>query len=114
MTQTVWWYVEGTSDAREYLGRVSLRHHPATATIGEPGSELWVTVRPSRRGQGLGRRLLSAALPFAQANGITQAVVEVAEGNDAARRLITSAGAQPIAHQAAARNGRQRYLLPTT
>ncbi|MFF5260179.1 GNAT family N-acetyltransferase [Actinomadura viridis] len=114
MTQTVWWCVEGTADDREYLGRVSLRHHPATEVLGEPGSQLWITVRPSQRGQGLGRWLLAAACRFAPAQGITTAVVEIAESNEAGRRLIESAGARPIEHRRAERAGRRRYLMPTT
>jgi predicted acetyltransferase len=113
MTQTVWWYIEGTGDDREYLGRVSLRHYPATEALGESGSQLWVTVRPSRRRRGLGRQLLVAACQFAQAQGITTAVVEIAEDNEAGRRLVEETGAQPIAHRPAEREGRRRYRLPT-
>jgi predicted acetyltransferase len=114
MTQTVWWYIEGTGDGREYLGRVSLRRYPVTEPLGEPGSQLWVTVRPSRRRQGLGRRLLAVACQFARTQGITTAVVEIADGNKAGRRLIETTGARPIEHRPAERAGRHRYLLPTT
>jgi predicted acetyltransferase len=113
MTPTVWWYVQGDADTRTYLGRISLRHHPATDALGEPGSQLWVTVRPTMRRQGLGRELLTASLTFARANGITRAVVEIADDNKAARRLIGTAGAQPVEHRPAQRDGRRRYLLPT-
>ncbi|WP_425547404.1 GNAT family N-acetyltransferase [Actinomadura vinacea] len=67
---------------------MSIRHYPATEALGEPGSQLWITVRPSRRGQGIGRRLLAEACKFARAQGITTAVVELAEGNEAGRHLI--------------------------
>ncbi|WP_051713242.1 GNAT family N-acetyltransferase [Spirillospora albida] len=113
MKQTVWWFVRDDADRRTYLGRISLRHHPVTSALGEPGSQLWITVRPTMRRKGLGRALLTAALPFARANGITQAVVEVSHGNAAARRLLQAAGATPVEHRPAERAGRRRYHLPT-
>lgn len=113
MTPTVWWYVEGTGEDREYLGRISLRHHSATDILGESGSQLWVKVRPSRRRQGLGRRLLTAACQFAQARGITTAVVEIAGSNAGGQRLVETAGARPTPHRAAERAGRRRYVLAT-
>ncbi|GAA2113659.1 GNAT family N-acetyltransferase [Actinomadura alba] len=109
---TVWWYVADLPERRHYLGRVSVRHYPATSSLGESGSQLWVTVRPSARREGHGHALLTAALPFARANGITEAVIELDRSNEAARRLIEPAGARPVAHHPAERSGRQRYLLP--
>ena len=112
LTTTVWWYVEGTGDEREYLGRVSLRHDPVTEVLGERGSQVWVTVRPSRRGQGHGQRLLAEACRFAQAQGITTPVVEITEGNEAGRRLVEATGALPVEHRSAEDAGRRRYVLP--
>ncbi|MGI5165120.1 GNAT family N-acetyltransferase [Spirillospora sp. CA-253888] len=110
---TAWWYVTDTPQGRRYIGRASLRHHPATSTLGEFGSQLWVTVRPSERRQGYGRALLSAALPFARANGIEDAVIELDRTNEVGRRLIESLGAQQIAHRPAEQRGRHRYRLTT-
>ncbi|MBX6765598.1 MAG: GNAT family N-acetyltransferase [Actinomadura rubrobrunea] len=114
MRSTVWWYVTQTARGREYLGRVSIRHYPATSTLGERGSQIWVTVRPSKRGQGLGRVLLTAALPLARANGLDDAVVEIEEGNHVARHMLQGAGARQIDHRPAERARRHRFLLPTT
>lgn len=113
LMSTVWWYVRRDGERRAYLGRVSLRHHLVTALLGQSGSQLWVTVRPSMRRQGLGRALLTAALPIARAYGITRAIVEIAQNNEAARRLIEAAGAQPVGHRPTERRARRRYLLPT-
>jgi predicted acetyltransferase len=113
LTPTVWWYVGGTGQDRQYLGRVSLRHEPATVALGEPGSQLWITVRPSRRRQGLGRWLFMEACHLAEAHRITTPIVEVAEGNEAARHLVESTGAIWVTHQPAEDAGRRRYLMPT-
>ncbi|MFD0857208.1 GNAT family N-acetyltransferase [Actinomadura adrarensis] len=113
MTQTVWWFIEGMGNDREYLGRVSMRQHPATEVLGEPGSQLWVTVRPSRRRQGIGRCLIAEARNIARAKGMATAVVELDERNEAGRRLIAATEAQPIEHRPAERAGRRRYVMPT-
>jgi predicted acetyltransferase len=91
----------------------SIGYRPVTATLGQSGSQLWVTVRPMLRRQGLGRELLTAALPLARTNGITRAVIEIARTNEAARRLIEAAGAQPVEHRPAEQEERRRYLLST-
>lgn len=112
MTQTVWWFIEGVGAEREYLGRVSLRQYSATEALGEPGSQLWVTVRPSRRRQGIGRRLLAEACDIARAQGIVTPVVELDEQNEAGRRLIAAIEARPIKYRPAERAGRHRYVVP--
>jgi predicted acetyltransferase len=113
MHPTVWWYVANLPQGRQYLGRVSVRHYPATRSLGESGSQLWVSVRPSARREGHGRELFTASLPFARANGIATAVIEIHRSNEAAQLLIEPAGALPVPHPMAERRGRQRYLLPT-
>jgi ribosomal protein S18 acetylase RimI-like enzyme len=49
-------------------------------------------VVPPRRGQGLGRRLLEAAIGAARAEGATQMELSTSEADVAARGLYESAG----------------------
>lgn len=51
-----------------------------------------LVVRRSRRGRGLGRRLLDATLSWAAGQGALSAHLEVREGNRPAQRLYAAAG----------------------
>ncbi|POM24055.1 hypothetical protein BTM25_26820 [Actinomadura rubteroloni] len=111
---SVWWYVTaGRPDTREYLGRVSIRHHAMTHAFGQEGSQIWVSVRPSRRRQGVGAAMLAAALPMIRAQGIIDAVVEIDKANQAGTALAARIGAERVEGHAAERHGRLRYMLLT-
>ena len=47
---------------------------------------------PSRRGAGVGRRLLDATLAELRARGVPRAVLSTAERNETAQRLFAAAG----------------------
>jgi ribosomal protein S18 acetylase RimI-like enzyme len=49
-------------------------------------------VDPEHRGQGIGRKLLAAALDALAARGAPRILISAAEGNDAAQRLFAAAG----------------------
>ncbi|MFV2172370.1 GNAT family N-acetyltransferase [Actinomadura sp. LOL_016] len=98
MRPSVWWYVTDTPEGRTYLGRASIRHQPVVNVLGEAGSQIWVTVRPSMRRQGLGRDMLQAILPFANAHGISEAMIELAAENEAARALLAFTDARVGRH----------------
>ena len=51
-----------------------------------------VIVEPGRRGRGVGRLLLEAALEFLRSRGAPRVVLSTAERNEAAQRLFASAG----------------------
>lgn len=51
-----------------------------------------IAVRDTERGEGLGRRLLDAALAAAVGEGVLSVYLEVRESNTAARGLYTSVG----------------------
>ncbi len=57
---------------------------------------LTVGVRPDLRGAGAGRRLLTAALEAARAEGAETVFLEVSEDNAAARRLYAGAGFEAV------------------
>ena len=51
-----------------------------------------VVVDPGRRGRGVGRLLLDAALEFFRSRGVPRVVLSTAERNEAAQRLFAGAG----------------------
>lgn len=59
---------------------------------GDEGELLTLAVTPEARGAGLGGRLLRAAMAEAGDRGAMTMVLEVAEGNEAGRRLYGRAG----------------------
>ena len=73
---------------------------------GDDMEVLAIGVRPDRRRQGIGRRLLQALAIAARETGITGIVLEVAEANRPARALYESAGFQVV--------GRRRGYYRTT
>jgi GNAT superfamily N-acetyltransferase len=108
-----WWLVEsglGTSDSADtsdgsggpgdragpsYVGRVSLRHHPARAL-----GHLDFAIRPSRRREGHGTALLALALPISRANGVPAPVLVCEEGNIAGRKVIEANGGRLVTAEA--------------
>jgi ribosomal protein S18 acetylase RimI-like enzyme len=73
-------------------GLAVLRFRPA---IWEPALECYLAelyVVPARRGQGLGRALMNAAMALARAEGATYMDLGTAETDVAARRLYESLG----------------------
>lgn len=84
--ETAFW--SASSDGR-IVGSVSIngdREDPATARL------RWFILEPSLQGQGLGGRLLSAALDFCRAQGVRQVVLWTFAGLDAARHLYERHG----------------------
>jgi ribosomal protein S18 acetylase RimI-like enzyme len=51
-----------------------------------------IVVDPARRGHGIGRKLLEAALTFLKTRGAPRAVLSTAMQNSAAQHLFESAG----------------------
>jgi len=85
--ESVYW---GVVDG-EYVGRVSLRHH-LTPALDAWGGHVGYEVRPSRRGQGYGHRLLAAVLPHARTLGLTRVLLQCDDANAASARIIEGAG----------------------
>jgi len=61
-------------------------------TVREEGEIATIAVREVARGQGIGRRLLEAALNECKRRGATDIFLEVRPGNEIARRLYESCG----------------------
>ncbi|GAA2626625.1 hypothetical protein GCM10010411_74490 [Actinomadura fulvescens] len=87
----LWWCGPTDEGVREVLGRVSLRHHMVPA-LRKRGGQLWWSLRPSRRGQGLGTELFTAALGHLAGHGLSTATLVIPEANTPARKIIEAAG----------------------
>ncbi len=72
------------------LGTVDLHRHPLRRL--RHGAVLTIGVHPAAQGQGLGRRLMQAALGWADAAGIARIELFVLADNARAIRLYTSLG----------------------
>jgi predicted acetyltransferase len=104
VSSTTLWLVDG----EEYLGRVSIRHG-LTDRLRVEGGHIGYEIRPTRRGQGLGTRILRLALPVAHGLGIDPALITCAADNTASRRVIQACGGvegEPV-------GDRLRYWVPT-
>jgi predicted acetyltransferase len=78
-------------DDREFVGRITIRHYLSDA-LRVIGGHIGYTIRPSRRGQGLGTQMLALALPAAHALGIDPAMITCDGENLASRRVIERNG----------------------
>ena len=104
---TTLWLVDGDV----YLGRISIRHALNDA-LTRIGGHIGYDVRPSRRRQGHGTRMLALALPRAEALGIARALITCDHDNIASRRMILRFGGVP-ADDGIDVPGKLRFLVPT-
>lgn len=80
----------GLMDDKELAAYISFYHTADELEI------LNIAVSPSRRRQGLGRRVLGMALQVAGKMGIRKSLLEVRESNTPAIGLYESAGFRPV------------------
>jgi predicted acetyltransferase len=106
--ETTLWLVDGDV----YLGRISIRH-ALTDDLRRVGGHIGYDVRPSRRRQGHGTRMLQLAIPRAAALGIDPALVTCDHDNVPSRRMIERFGGTP-ADDGIMVDGTLRFFLPTT
>lgn len=107
--ETTLWLVAGD----DYLGRIAIRHALNDA-LRVDGGHIGYDVRPSRRGQGLGTRMLRLAMPYAHALGVDPAMLTCDADNLASWRLIERCGGareSTFVHDGVTCF---RYWLPTT
>ncbi len=106
---TSWWLVDGD----EYIGRISVRH-VLDDKLRVFGGHIGYDVRPSRRRQGHGTRMLRMVLPFAKSMGIDPAMLTCDVTNTASRRMIEACGGRlegEFEHEGTAR---LRWWVPTS
>jgi predicted acetyltransferase len=85
--ETTYWGVEGTS----IVGGVRVRHH-LTPALRQFGGHIGYDVRPSKRGQGCGTRLLALALERAWQLGLRQVLITCDSDNIGSARVIEKNG----------------------
>ncbi len=85
--ETVAWLVKDD----EYLGTVDIRHR-LNWHLEKWGGHMHFIIRPSRRGQGFGKKLLFKAIPIANYLGIERALLTIAPDNAIAKHIIEHCG----------------------
>jgi predicted acetyltransferase len=85
--QTTFWLVDGET----FLGRLSLRHHLNDA-LRWSARHIGYEIRPTRRGQGLGTRILALGLEKARAMGLPRVLLTVHSDNTRSIRVIEANG----------------------
>lgn len=81
--ETSYWLIEDT----EFIGRVSIRHN-LTEHLERVGGHIGYDIRPSKRNQGYGSKILELALPKAKELGIDPVLVTCDESNIGSRKII--------------------------
>ncbi len=84
---TILWLI----DDGEYIGRVSIRHQ-LTETLRQTGGHIGYDIRPSKRNQGYGSKILELALPVARELGIADVLLTCDETNIGSRKIIEKNG----------------------
>ena len=85
--ETVTWLVKDD----EYIGTVDIRHR-LNWHLEKWGGHIHGIIRPSKRGQGFGKKLLLKAIPIANYLGIEQALITIDPNNQAAIHVVESCG----------------------
>src|SRR3989344_2894900 len=85
--QTDYWLVDGG----EFIGRASIRHQ-LTEHLKEIGGHIGYDIRPSKRRQGYGNKILELALPKAKELGLQKALITCEVTNIASRKIIEKNG----------------------
>lgn len=85
--ETTYWLV----DKNEFIGRVSIRHE-LTEHLREIGGHIGYDIRPTKRKQGYGNKILELALQKTRELGIQKALLTCDETNVASRKIIEKNG----------------------
>ena len=83
--------ITGFSMGGEFIGRVSIRH-ALTEHLLAVGGLIGYDIRPSKRGQGYGNKILELALPKAKELGISRVLITCDVTNAASRKIIEKNG----------------------
>jgi predicted acetyltransferase len=84
---TEFWLIDGS----EYIGHVSIRHQ-LTEHLREIGGHIGYDVRPSKRRQGYGKKILELALQKAKEMGIEKVRITCDVDNVPSRKIIERNG----------------------
>jgi predicted acetyltransferase len=109
-------WVPGTTlwmiDAERFIGKVEIRHRLTPALLMR-GGHVGYLVRPTARGRGYGRAVLSLALRPCLDLGLRRILVTCDTTNEASRRVIESNGGslEDVAHIPGRADGTMRYWI---
>lgn len=81
-------------DRGEYVGQSSVRPELNTPYLITYGGHIGYSIRPTRRRQGLGKRLLALTLDRAEAMDLAQVLITCDADNLASKRIIEANGGQ--------------------
>ena len=84
----VLWLVDG----EEYIGQVSIRPELCTSYLITYGGHIGYSIRPTRRRQGYGTKMLTLTLAESRALGLSRLLVTCDSDNVGSRRIIESNG----------------------
>lgn len=84
---TEYWLVDGG----EYIGHVGIRHELNNQLL-QVGGHIGYSIRPSKRRQGYGNKILALALPKAKELGIERVLLTCDADNEASRKIIEKNG----------------------
>lgn len=104
----LWWCETVPDGPPRMLGRLCMRHYLVPALY-DQGGQVWFSIRPSLRGEGLGAELLRDALPRLRAHGLTEPTVVCPVGHGAARATVERVGGELVREEC----GRAVYELHT-
>jgi predicted acetyltransferase len=79
------------TDKNEFIGRVDIRHSLTEKLLRE-GGHIGYDIRPSKRNQGYGRKILKFALAKAKTLGLTKVLVTCDETNIPSKKIIETNG----------------------
>ena len=109
--QTTFWL---TRDDDALLGYVSIRHK-LTPALEEEGGNIGYSIRPSERGKGYGKQLLTLALKKAADLGLESVLVTCEEDNQPSISAIEGNGGELIDTLTSKKSGNilRHYRIPT-
>jgi len=87
VSHTTYWLI----DKEEFIGRIDIRHR-LTEKLLQEGGHIGYDIRPSKRNQGYGKKILELALAKAKALGLTEVLVTCDETNIASKKIIEANG----------------------
>lgn len=85
--ETVLWFVKDD----QFIGTFNIRHR-LNWHLEKWGGHINFVIRPSMRGKGFGKKLLTKAMPYISYLGIDKALITVAPDNEAAIKIIEHCG----------------------
>lgn len=89
-TQTELWLIEN----KEYLGTIKIRHTLNNETLQKIGGHIGYFIRPSKRGLGLGNKILELALPEVKKIGLKEVLITCDVSNSGSKRVIENNGGE--------------------